>query len=52
MATSEITFILDNDKTKLFDCEILGYFDNQNNIWFWSWVLLVYNNNETIDILL
>ena len=47
MATSEITFILGNDKTKLFDCEILGYFDNQNNIWFWSWVLLVDNNNAS-----
>ena len=44
---SEITFFLDDNKTKLFDCEILGYFDNQNNIWFWSWVLLTIDNNTT-----
>jgi hypothetical protein len=44
MHTAEIVFLFDDEKTKLFDCEILGYFDNQTNTWFWSWVLLV--NNE------
>jgi len=28
-----------DDKIEKFDCELLGYFDNQNNIWIYSWVL-------------
>jgi hypothetical protein len=30
-------FIKLNDRE--FDYEILGYFDNQNNVWIWGWVL-------------
>jgi hypothetical protein len=41
MDNAEIVFFFDDEKTTLFDCEILGYFDNQTNTWFWSWVLLV-----------
>lgn len=44
MHTGEIIFFFDDDKTQLFDCEILGYFDNKTNVWFWSWVLLVNND--------
>jgi hypothetical protein len=35
---NQIKFIFDN-YTEDFDCELLGYFDNQNNIWIYSWVL-------------
>ena len=34
----EITFNFDNNSDE-FNCEILGYFDNQNLIWIYSWVL-------------
>jgi len=36
--SSEITFITD-DENKIFNYEILGYFDNQTNIWIWGWLL-------------
>ena len=34
----EITFNLDNKKI-IKDLELLGYFDNQTNIWIWGWVI-------------
>ncbi len=37
--TNEITFITDDESTKTFNYEILGYFDNQTNIWIWGWLL-------------
>lgn len=45
---NEITFFLNDDNTKIFPVEILGYFDNKTNIWVWSWVLLVDNNVNKI----
>ena len=30
-----------------FDYELLGYFDNMNNIWVWSWILPQYNMLQT-----
>ena len=35
---TEITFIYDNKKD-IFDFDMLGYFDNQNKIWIWGWLL-------------
>ena len=31
-----------------FDYEVLGYFDNQNNIWIWAWVLPELSYDRTI----
>ena len=36
---TEITFIYDDDKEQTFDFDVLGYFDNQNHIWIWGWLL-------------
>ena len=36
---TEITFNFDDDISKTFNYEILGYFDNQTNIWIWGWLL-------------
>ena len=41
-----ISFILD-DKEKTFDFEMLGYFDNQANIWIWAWLLTNLNSEQT-----
>jgi hypothetical protein len=41
-----ITFILE-DKEKTFDFELLGYFDNQANIWIWAWLLTNLNSEQT-----
>jgi len=35
---NQIKFIFDNYYED-FNCELLGYFDNQNHIWIYSWVL-------------
>ena len=42
--------IIDNQLTinnQNFDYELLGYFDNMNNIWVWSWLLPQYNISQT-----
>jgi hypothetical protein len=44
--TDTITFILD-DKEETFDFEMLGYFDNQVNIWIWAWLLTNLNSEQT-----
>lgn len=31
-----------------YDYELLGYFDNQTNIWIWAWVLPDLNYDKTI----
>jgi len=41
-----ITFITDNGE-KEFNFEMLGYFDNQSNIWIWSWLLTNLNSEQT-----
>lgn len=43
--TNEIKFI---DKNYEYNFEILGIFDNNNNIWIWGWV--IYINNDLIKI--
>jgi hypothetical protein len=25
------------NKEEIFNCELLGFYDNENKIWFWSW---------------
>lgn len=35
----EITFMFDEDHKKVHFFELLGYFDNQTNIWIWGWLL-------------
>ena len=45
-AGNKIKFNFD-DYEEEFDCEILGYFDNQNNIWIYSWVLTNRNLSDT-----
>ena len=42
--TNEITF---NINKETFNYEILGYFDNNNLIWIWSWLLPQYNSTQT-----
>jgi len=43
---NKINFIFD-DKTDQMDFQILGYFDNQNYIWIWGWLLNGLNINVT-----
>lgn len=38
-ATSEIMFMFETEKPYYGEYEILGYFDNQTNIWIWGWLL-------------
>lgn len=42
-----ITFYFDNDEKEVYDCELLGYYDYQNNIWVWAWVLADFNYKDT-----
>ena len=50
--------IIFNNKDE-FDFELLGYFDNQTNIWIWAWVLpnldynkiITYKNLDIADLL-
>jgi hypothetical protein len=38
--SNEITWFFDeDDSSKTFNYEHIGYFDNQVNIWLWSWLL-------------
>ncbi len=46
LESNTITFIID-DKEKIFDFEMLGYFDNQSNIWIWAWLLTNLNSEQT-----
>jgi hypothetical protein len=41
-----ITFNI-KKKSKIFDYEILGYYDNQNRIWIWGWVLADLDSTKT-----
>jgi len=41
---NEITFKTDN---KTYNYEIIGYFDNNNMIWIWSWLLPQFSSNLT-----
>lgn len=45
--TTEIKFNFEDNKTKIYDYEIIGYFDNQANIWIWSWVINNVNAAES-----
>lgn len=43
---STVTFF--NDQTvDTFNYELLGYYDNQNGIWIWGWVLSDFNYKDT-----
>jgi len=44
---SSLTFFLDNDKKEIRQYELLGYYDNQNNVWIWGWVLSDFNYKDT-----
>ncbi len=41
-----ITFITDSGE-KDYNFEMLGYFDNQSNIWIWSWLLTNLTSEQT-----
>ena len=41
--TNEIKFI-SNNENKNYNFEILGLFDNTNNIWIWGWAIYINNN--------
>ena len=36
-----------NEKEEIYNYELLGYYDNNNNIWIWGWVLFGFNYKET-----
>ena len=42
-----ITFYIDNNENKIFNYELLGYYDNENKIWIWGWVLSDFNYKDT-----
>lgn len=44
---SSLTFFLDNDEKEIRQYELLGYYDNQNNVWIWGWVLSDFNYKDT-----
>jgi hypothetical protein len=47
--TNEIKFFDDNNKNNYQnDFEILGLFDNTNNIWIWGWAIYINNNQIKI----
>lgn len=41
-----ITFFFD-DNNKIYNYELLGYYDNQNGVWIWGWVLADFNYMDT-----
>ena len=43
---STITFLKDEDN-QTYNYELLGYYDNQNGIWIWGWVLSDFNYKDT-----
>jgi hypothetical protein len=43
---STITFFI-NDTSKIYNYELLGYYDNQNGVWIWGWVLSDFNYKDT-----
>ena len=43
---STITFFIDEDN-QTYNYELLGYYDNQNGIWIWGWVLSDFNYKDT-----
>lgn len=43
---STITFFID-ESYKIYNYELLGYYDNQNSIWIWGWVLSDFNYKDT-----
>jgi len=43
---STITFFTD-ESYKIYNYELLGYYDNQNSIWIWGWVLSDFNYKDT-----
>ena len=43
---STITFFID-DTSKIYNYELLGYYDNQNGVWIWGWVLSDFNYKDT-----
>lgn len=43
---STITFFID-DTIKIYNYELLGYYDNQNGVWIWGWVLSDFNYKDT-----
>jgi hypothetical protein len=44
---TDITFIYSDDKQVTYDVDVLGYFDNQNHIWIWGWLLSDLNAKQT-----
>jgi hypothetical protein len=50
---NKINFHFDDDSISK-EFQILGYFDNQNNIWLWGWLLndLSFNTTKTCRFLL
>lgn len=43
---SSITFNFD-ESNETYNYELLGYYDNQNGIWIWGWVLADFNYKDT-----
>jgi len=39
LINNEIFFIFEDEEIITHDFELLGYFDNQNSIWIWGWLL-------------
>ena len=46
VTSPNITFYFD-DYNQEFDYEILGYYDNQNKIWIWSWLIGEFESYKT-----
>jgi len=44
---NEITFITQDKKEHYFSFETLGYFDNTEHIWIWSWLLQELKSDQT-----
>lgn len=47
ITNTEITFTLDSGEEKIYDFEILGYFDYQNKVWIWGWLLTNLGSDQT-----